>query len=128
MLFRSGANALSVSSSEEHETSTAITNRTEKSGKIVSTFTGCATPTRPKLKWFANDESISSLVDMRCTNENAIQRKQLLLSGSSFSTMSQKTACSIDGALSKINAKASAKMEQHVQKETRTTLVFDIEF
>lgn len=121
-------NTISVSSAEEGEKSTTVTSRTEKSGQIISSFSGCATPTRPQLKWFANDDSITSLVNMRCTNANAIQSKQLKLSGSSISTMSQKTACSIDNALSKINAKASAKMEQHVQKETRTELVFDIEF
>lgn len=121
-------NGISASSKEEGEKSTSITSETEKSGQIVSTFSGCTTPTRPQLKWFANDDSVASLVDMRCANTNAIQSKQLRLSGRSISTMSQKTACSIDNALNKINAKASAKMEQHVRKETHTELIFDIEF
>lgn len=120
--------AVSASSVEEGEKSTSVMNRMENRGEIVSTFSGCATPTRPQLKWFANDDSVSSLVNMRCANANSISSKQLKLNGSSFSTMSQKTACAIDNTLNKINAKASAKMEQHVQKETCTELIFDIEF
>lgn len=121
-------NGVSVSSAEEGEKSSAIANQTEKRGENVTVFSGCATPTRPHLKWFANDDSVASLVEMRCANANGIKSKQLKLSGSSISTMSQKTACSIDSALNKINAKASAKMEQHVKKETHTELLFDIEF
>lgn len=100
----------------------------QRSGKITAEFSGCDTPKKPKLKWFAQDENIKRLVDMRCKAGNSIKSEVLQLSGSSFATMTQKAAISIDGAASKLKLGGAFSMEKQAVREIQSTLVFQIEF
>ena len=47
---------------------------------------------------------------MRCEDTNSIKTKTLFLEGSSFATMSQKTAYAIDNAISQMEIKGSMNM------------------
>lgn len=96
-----------------------------QSGKTVSYFQGNDSPSRPNLKWFAHDDNIKRLIEMRCTDRNSIKSKIMELKGSSSATMSKKIACAIDSVL---NTKGSFSMEKQVIKEHSKTLVFEIEF
>ena len=99
-----------------------------RSGKITAEFEGSSTPKRPKLKWFAQDENIKKLIDMRCRPGNTIKSETLQLSGSSCATMTQKTAISIDAAFSKMKIGASMSMESQATREIFSTLLFIVEF
>ena len=65
---------------------------------------------------------------MRCENVNSIKSKELRLEGSVSATMSQKTAMSIDKAISKMGVGGNMDMENQAVKENSSTLVFSIEF
>lgn len=100
-----------------------------RSGKIIAKFDGSDNPKRPSLKWFAHDENIKKLIEMRCKNTNSLKSQVLELSGASSATMSQKTAYAIDGAISKIGGgKISSDMENRAKREHQSTLIFSVEF
>ena len=103
------------------ESHTAIAN--QKSGKRISRFEGHNEPKVPQLKWFAHDDNIKSLIEMRCTK--AVKSTSLELSGSSCASMSRSIACAIDDIL---NISGNLSMERQVTKELSDRLVFEIEF
>lgn len=119
-----------VLSNEEHmEIATSSQDTTKRSGRITSTFEGSNIPRRPKLKWFAQEENIKKLIDMRLKGDNTIKSKVLEIYGSSAATMSHKAACSIDGAASKLaKIKGKSNMETQCVTEHSTKLVFCVEF
>ena len=81
------------------------------------------------MKWFAHDDTIRQLIEMCCNGERSIKSKTLELSGSSSATMSQKTAYTIDGAISKLGGiKGTASMDAQAAKEHHSKLLFCIEF
>lgn len=99
------------------------------SGRIEVEFEGNATPQRPTLKWFAHDDNITRLIEMCLDGKNTIKFETLELAGSSSATMSQKTACAIDGALGKMGSvKGHVSMDAQASRENHTTLLFHIEF
>ena len=100
-------------------------NSKKQSGKTMSYFEGNATPKEPQLKWFAPDENIKRLIEMRCADCNSIKSKSLELKGSSSATMSKKTACAIDNVL---KIKGGFSMENQAIKEHSNILVYEIEF
>lgn len=124
-----GFKKLSVSSKESSERSAQTKSVNQRSGKTTTYFEGNNAPTRPELKWFSHDDNIKGLIEMRCSNSNAIKSKTLVLEGSSSATMSQKTACAIDNAMGKIaSVKASGAMEKQATRENHSKLIFEVEF
>lgn len=100
----------------------------QRFGKITAEFEGSDTPKRPKLKWFAQDDNIKKLIDMRCKSGNAIKTEVLQLSGSSSATMTQKAAMAIDGAIGKFGAGGALSMESQAVREIHSSLIFSVEF
>ncbi len=120
---------LTYESNENAEHLTESTGSTKRSGCSVIEFEGSSTPTMPTLKWFAHDDSIKHLIEMRCSGNNPAKTKTLTLSGSSYATMSQKTAYSIDNAINQIGSVGGqASMDSQAAKEHHSKLVFHIEF
>ena len=130
-----------VSSAEKHgnlglgkvlsakmDQSAHYTSAKSRSGKIVAEFEGNSSPHRPKLKWFAHDETIKKLIDMRCKPGNTLKTETLVLSGSSSATMSHKTAASIDSAMKKANLGGGVSMGSEAMNEHNSKLVFEIDF
>ena len=109
----------------EASNSIGASNQRMKSGKTVTNFSGNSEPKRPELKWFANDNNILSLIEMRCSDRNSIKSRKLELKGSMSATMSIKLACTIDGML---GLKGGVSMEKQVAKEHNTKLVYIVEF
>ena len=99
--------------------------KNKQSGKNISYFDGNSIPKRPSLKWFAFDDNIKGLIEMRCSGDNSIKSKVLELNCSSAATMSQKTACAVDKIL---KIKASISMESKSIEEHNRKLIFEIEF
>jgi hypothetical protein len=103
-------------------------NSNQRSGKTLTYFEGNNAPCIPQLKWYAHDDNIKRLIEMRCSHNNSIKSRTLELEGSSSATMSQKTACSIDASLKKIGNKSNVTMEKQAVKENTSKLIFEIEF
>ena len=114
-------------SAKNDETSSSAQSNL-RSGKIHAEFEGNSQPQRPKLKWFALDENIKKLIDMRCKSVNALKSETLELSGSTSATMTHKAAASIDGAMSKIGIKASMSMQSQAMVEHSSKLIFSVVF
>lgn len=117
-----------VSGSDGYEQSSQSMNDTRLSGKVSSEFEGSDTPKRPKLKWFAHDDNIKKLIDMRCKSSNTIKSETLEISGATSATMSQRSASSIDAVLGNIGVKASMSMEAKAVRENQSKLYFTVEF
>lgn len=98
----------------------------ERSGCIKIEFKGSDNPQKPQLKWFAYDDNINRLIEMRCSDVNSVKTETLELSGSTSATMSQKTAYAIDCAMSAANGGYS--MSSQATKEHHSKLKFNIEF
>ena len=116
---------MSVSSPASTETSAQSQNCRSQSGKTVSHFQGNNTPQMPILKWFAHDDNIKRLIEMRCSDSNAIKSKILELKGSASATMSKKNACAIDKIM---NIKGGLSMEKQTVRECNNVLIYEIEF
>ncbi len=110
------------------EQSMAYQGGYQRDGRVEVKFEGSNIPKEPELKWFAHDDNIKRLIEMRCNNGNSIKAETLELSGTSSATMSQKTAYAIDGAISKMHIKGSSTMESQATKENMSKLIFYIEF
>lgn len=114
--------------SEKAEKTIQRGNASQRSGRTVSTFSGDRNPKKPELKWFANDENIKRLIEMRCSDPASIQSHSLVLEGASSATMSQKAAYAIDVAVSKIGLKGNYAMASKATKECSSKLIFEVEF
>ena len=117
-----------VSSSESAEQNASQKSTVQRSGTVTATFEGNDTPKRPELKWFANEEIINKLIDMRCSGDNSLKTETFHFSGASSATMSNKTACAIDNVMGAMKIKGNSTMESQVVRENSSTLIFSIEF
>ena len=101
-------------------------------GKKVSHFNGSDEPKQPTLKWFAYDDNVKGLIEMRCTDKNSIKSMVMELDCASCATMNIKTAIAIDkmmkvgSSLSKVGG--SISMEAQSKRESCCKLIFDVEF
>ncbi len=101
---------------------------TQRSGRITAQFEGNDTPKKPKLKWFANDENIKNLIEMRCKKGNQVKSETLELAGSSSAVLSQKTAYTIDSVVNKMKISGKSSMETQAKRENSSKLIFCVEF
>ena len=106
----------------------ASKNGIQSSGKTTTYFKGSEEPKKPTLKWFAHDDNIKGLIEMRCTDKNAVKSKILEIKGSTSATMSQKVACAIDAKIKGNKIKGGLSMESQAIKEQSSKLIFEIEF
>ena len=123
-----GVKGLNISSQESAEQSSSYQGYASRSGKIEANWFGSDEAQRPELKWFMHDDTIKRLIDMRCSDVNAIQSETLILEGTSSATMSKKTACAIDNAVGRIGVSGKANMEGQASKEERSKLIYRVEF
>lgn len=128
--FSGGAtvNGTKGSSAESAESNASAKNSVHRSGTIRVEFEGSNAPKQPNLKWFANDETIGKLIEMRLNGDNSVKSETLSLQGSSSATMSQKTAYAIDNAIGAMKVKGNSSMESQAVRENQSTLLFSIEF
>ena len=114
-----------IAKEELVDNETGTKNQRKQSVKNISSFEGNDKAKKPKLKWFAFDENIKGLVDMRISGKNLIKSKVLELRCSAAATMSHKTAVAIDKIK---NIKVGLSMELKAVKEHSSKLIFEIEF
>lgn len=94
------------------------------------TFEGNAEPTRPDLKWFANDQEIEFLISTRCNAGGANKTKsyRVELDSSSTQTMSVQLAGKLDKAISKLGATCNFSLRGEALNESHKRLVFEVDF
>lgn len=119
---------MKASSTESVEQNASQKSSAQRSSKVYAEFEGSSSPVKPELKWFANEENILRLIDMRCNGNNSIKNETFEFSGSSSATMSQKTAYAIDNAIGAMKMKGNSSMESQLLKESTSTLRYHIEF
>lgn len=127
-MFSSSQKAGGYKVSEHKEGYSSNEKSEQRFGRIIAEFEGNTAPKQPELKWFAKDENIKRLVEMRCGGQNTIKTEVLELSCSSSATMTQKAAIAIDGALKVFNAKSKCEMEKQANQESSSKLIFSLEF
>jgi hypothetical protein len=112
------------------ERSVASERESQRKSVAHADFSGERQPTVPELKWFAHDDNIKNLIEMRCSGKGIgdIKTYTLVFKGSDFATIGANTAARIDGAMGKISAGSDFKMQSKVTKESHHNLVFQIEF
>lgn len=121
-------NGTRVASDESTERSSSYKGSNQRNGRVEVRFEGNDTPKKPELKWFAHDENIKRLIEIRCKNDNYIKSETLELQGASSATMSQKTAYAIDSAVSQMGVRGNSAMESQATRENLSKLVYYIEF
>lgn len=121
-----------LSLNEKMEQNMSKIESSQRRGSTVVEFEGSNMPKKPELKWFAHDDNIKRLIEMRFDNGNVIKSEILELTGSSLTTMSEKAAVAMDMAIKKAGAKSKAKASSDISskaaKESYSKLIFRIEF
>ena len=112
----------------ERDTSSLNDSKKQTAGKIIVEFNEQKEPEKPTLKWYAYDDNILRLVEMRCSNKDSVKSETIELTGASSFAISQKVANAIDGAVKKMKLKISSNMEKQALKEKQRKLIFRIEF
>lgn len=113
-----------------------LTHKQESKRCSELAWEGSDNPKKPRLKWFAYDNGVKGLIEMRCKAGNKVNHRTLKIYGSSSSTMSKDTACRIDSALSciagsyegKSGGKRNAELESKVIKESERIFIYNVEF
>lgn len=123
-----GAVKAQVDTAEERNV--ASEKESQRQSVAHADFSGERQPTVPELKWFAHDDNIKNLIEMRCSGKGMgdIKTYTLVFKGSDFAMIGTNTAARIDCAIGKISAGSNFKMQSKVTKESRHNLVFQIEF
>ena len=123
---QSSALKISVENNSSNTGNSACSHdQSRQRGKNISYFEGNKEPSAPSLKWFAFDDNINGLIEMKCNGNNAIKSKIIEISCITATTMSQKAAGAIDKLL---KVKASMSMEKKVIKEHCSKLIFEVNF
>lgn len=118
-----------ISAGSATDKSSSFIGNSQRLGRIEAEFEGSQEIKEPELKWFAHDNNIKNLIEMRFSKTNNIKSETLILEGSASATMAKKTACAIDGAIGKIGGiKGKSDMENQATKEIQSKLIFDIQF
>ncbi|MBR3252095.1 MAG: phage replisome organizer N-terminal domain-containing protein [Erysipelotrichaceae bacterium] len=85
-------------------------------------------PVEPKLVFWANNESIKSLVKQRLDKDNPITSKKFTLDYNTSSGIKEKDAAKIDGVLKVLKFKAAGSIEKEAQKESKRRFEYTIDF
>ena len=120
------AKVVSEKSSVERESLYIQANR--RSGHKTTMFSGHDNPKMPQLKWYAQDDNIKRLIEMKCADCSSVQATSLLLEGSSSATMSQTAAKEFDGAIKNMGYKTAVSFERKAQNEYSSKLSYEINF
>ena len=105
-------------------------SRRNNRGKIATDFAENSAPHPPRLKWFAHNDNVRNLIEMRLSKTGSVRSKTLELSGTSSASMTQKTAIAIDYEMTKMGIKGngSSSIERQAQIEKNSNLIFEVIF
>lgn len=94
------------------------------------TFKTSHTAKRPKLRWFANDDEILSLIKKRCSKDkNAIMDKYSFdITTSASTTISASLAYNIDCSLGYAKIESGISLHNELRKEEKKRFIYKIKF
>ena len=95
---------------------------------LSTDFAGNNAPWRPVLRYFNNEASILSLIDMRLNGENTIKSKTYSWDFSRSSGIQKRTAANIENALKKMKYGMNLSLVEKASEEKRTMLKYTIRF
>lgn len=118
-----------ASSNESYDHSLDVKNSSHRTGRSLVRFSGNNNPKMPNLKWFAYDENIKGLIEMRLSGNNSVLTYELALQGATSAVMSENVACAIDNALGKMaSVKGKSTIAKQATKEINNKFIFYLEF
>ncbi len=86
-------------------------------------------PAAPELSWFAQNQKIKSIIEMRLgEGGDKLQSHSINIKCSNYSVMNSETAGNLDAVIKKIGGKTKANMKKHVEQERNQNLIFYMEF
>ena len=85
-------------------------------------------PVRPELKFWANNESIKSLVEQRMDPENPLLSKTFRLDYNTCTGIKEKEAAKIDGVLKTLKFSGAGSISEEVKSESKKRFEYTIEF
>lgn len=120
------AKIATVSGVEGQHKSTEIKSMSVAEAK----FTSGRKAVKPNLCWFANDNNVLNLIEMRCSEnyQNDISNYTIELSSSNATTMSISTAAKVDGAINSLRIGANTSFSNDSEKEHYRKMCFKLEF
>jgi len=92
------------------------------------TFAGDSDPTEPELCYFKGNAEINSLIAMRLSEKNRLEKEVYLFDCGRGKELQQKDAAGIDAVLEKKGFTGNASIVSEVQEEQRKVLEYSIEF
>lgn len=127
---KDGLGVIKASANSNEERSVTSEKESKRKSVAHAEFVGERQPIPPTLAWFAHDDNIRNLIDMRCTGKGngAIKAFTIEFKGSDFATIGANTAAKIDGAMSKISAGSDFALQSKVTEERHHRLIYQIEF
>jgi hypothetical protein len=110
----------------EAETNTSTVGQSKSLAE--GSFTGARKPVRPMLCWYANDNNVKNLINMRCSDgaDNAITTYTIELINSNAAMMSTSAAANIDMVAGKMGA--SCGFHAQSVREHNRKMIFKLEF
>lgn len=123
-----GAIKKSVNVSEERELTSE--NKTQRKSVAFAEFSGDMKPTQPLLLWFANDDNIKNLIQMRCAGEGKSEVKtySIEFKGTDFASMGVSTAVKLDAAVGRLGLGSSLDLKSRAVEERHHKMSFQLEF
>ena len=85
-------------------------------------------PEMPELLFWANNESIKTLIKQRLDPKNPLSSKKFTLDYNTSSGIKEKDAAKIDGVLKVLKFKAAGSIEKEAQKESKRRFEYEIDF
>lgn len=93
-------------------------------------FEAGATPQRPELQWFKNDNEILSLIEKRCNPDagGVLSKYSIDITSSASSSISIDLASKIDASLGAASVKVGSKLTAGLKRDEKKRFFFKIEF
>lgn len=85
-------------------------------------------PEVPELMFWANNESIKTLIKQRIDSKNPLTSKKFTLDYNTSSGIKEKDAAKIDGVLKVLKFKAAGSIEKEAVKESKRRFEYEIDF
>lgn len=125
-----GGGTTIIAADASRDRSQTVENQTRRESIAFAEFVGDMMPTQPSLRWFAHDENIKNLINMRCSgsDKNEVKVYSIELKGTDFATMGVSTAAKIDAAIGKLGLIGDLNMQSKVTEERRHKMSFQLEF
>ena len=121
---------ISVAGSASSGTSGAISNDKLLKIEAEGGFDNSVKPERPKLVWFRNNAMIQELIESRCNDyeNHTMNTHRIRFVHNAKAAISISAAKKIDAAIADMGVKGEVSIQGLVEKESRKSFVFIIEF